>query len=530
VGFVVILSSFLVPATSYKLTPFTLAALRAEDVSEDIIAKLAPLEGREETSRELFRGAVRSQVGGNYTESPIEDRVLAWAQQAPWRFPVVAVGLLLVAAAVSLRLSFAPWAELEDRTVSAGLVALGGLACILAAYSLDPSWDSIKLLLSVGFGVALAGALLILLPPLTRRLALTVLVVVHFGGIFTAVFSVAPPASAPPFIVTGLWTYFYRNYLQFMYLNNAYHFYSPDPGPPSMLWFAIKYDKGAPRWVTLPAREQYRTRQDYQRYLALCEYTNMVAPGSPPGPVFQMMWQKRNELAGKMGFGYGPDANTPPAAMFRMPTAYSKKVIASYARYAATHFPSSDPEGQVVSVRVYRVQHTILQPSEMNGGKHPLARDTYLPYFMGEFDPNGKLVRDVPSFTATGELDRSQPDEKRDYFLYWALPSEARYKITDKTLAKLEERHVPRSVLDKLRRIKGSAGSSEHEYPSSQFLGQLGHPQGTVQLDPEEQNRFLGLILTFSPSDTYSGWEFAERHAGFLMKDSEKVYGPSPGH
>ena len=36
----------------------------------------------------------------------------------------------------------------------------------------------------------------------------------------------------------------YNPYLQFIYQRNAYHFYSPDPGPASVLVFLLKTETG----------------------------------------------------------------------------------------------------------------------------------------------------------------------------------------------------------------------------------------------------------------------------------------------
>ena len=40
----------------------------------------------------------------------------------------------------------------------------------------------------------------------------------------------------------------FRHYLLFTYMNNAYHFYSPDPGPPTLLYrrvlLGFRLDRG----------------------------------------------------------------------------------------------------------------------------------------------------------------------------------------------------------------------------------------------------------------------------------------------
>src|SRR5262249_29843751 len=80
---------------------------------------------------------------------------------------------------------------------------------------------------------AAAASPLAAVPWNVRRTVISGVIVLHFAGIASAALS--PPPS--PFIVQQLWTRIFRPYLEFMYLNNAYHFYAPDPGPASYLWF-----------------------------------------------------------------------------------------------------------------------------------------------------------------------------------------------------------------------------------------------------------------------------------------------------
>src|SRR6266511_4277570 len=62
------------------------------------------------------------------------------------RLAVIGVGLLATAAAVWLRLHCTAW-DLEERSKSAGLVALAAVAVVLAFAGLDPAWDSARLVL-----------------------------------------------------------------------------------------------------------------------------------------------------------------------------------------------------------------------------------------------------------------------------------------------------------------------------------------------------------------------------------------------
>jgi hypothetical protein len=329
------------------------------------------------------------------------------------RIILIVVGLVCGGAAVSLRLHLAGVGS-EERARSAGLVAVAALAPLLAYAATAPEWDALRTLLGVMTAVALGGAVLLLLPPAARRVTLSLLVLLHFGGILTAVTSVAPPAGEAPWWVNQVWTRFYRHYLQFMYLNNAYHFYSPEPGPPTLLWFHVEYDDGSARWVRLPEREQSGTRQEYQRRLALTESTNFVGPPIPSELFSDFIIQQR-AIAGGLLPSAEPGArpavpipfvqNAPKNVQWRRPTPYSRFMTAAYARHIAHTCPSEkNPAAAVTGVKVYRVVHAILLPPQFLDGAKPTAPWTYQPFYQGEFDADGTLKNPL------------------DPFLYWLIP------------------------------------------------------------------------------------------------------------
>ena len=58
-----------------------------------------------------------------------------------------------------------------------------------------------------------------------------------------------------------IWTRIFRPYLEFMYLNNAYHFYAPDPSTSSYLWFRVIFTDDADgkeygRWYKVPQLDE----------------------------------------------------------------------------------------------------------------------------------------------------------------------------------------------------------------------------------------------------------------------------------
>jgi hypothetical protein len=331
---------------------------------------------------------------------------------------LVAAGLIAAAAAVQMRLR-AAGDGLDQRVESAGLVAAGAFAALLAFFGLG-QWDSGRLFFGALVAVGLVGSVLVLLPVGARRLVLSLLVVLHFGGILTAVTAIPPAGQQAPWLPIQTWMHFYRPYLQSLYLINAYHFYSPEPGPANLLWFCVHYEDGTLRWLKLPNRDESLTPMQYQRLLALTESTNDTKPGLPPSEAeWQMMKPNdpnrpprsldslvyRRKMAGANFDPPIPFPAWPLEMQYREPTPYAKQMLSSYARYVIHSLPHElDPNVRARSVKIYRVTHRLIAPAELAQGISPLDPRYFWAYFQGEFDPDGKL------------LDPEEP------FLYWVLP------------------------------------------------------------------------------------------------------------
>jgi hypothetical protein len=330
---------------------------------------------------------------------------------------LVFAGLVVAGFAVSSRLTSAGQ-ELEERLESAGLVAVATFVALLGC--LGNPWDSARWFLGVLTAVGIAGSILVLLPSFARRLVATVLVVFHFGGILTAITSVEPPNGSTPWVPMASWFYVYRPYLTFMYLGNAYHFYSPEPGPASLLWCRLQYESGESKWVKFPYREDSPVPLHFQRLLALTESTNQAVPGMTPTP--EMI--ERRQLAGipskKNKYpspGIPLDFNWAPLNIqYHQLTPFSQAMVSSYSRHLVREHPYlDDPANKVVSVRVYRVTHSIMTAPDMAKGRSPLDPSLFLPYYLGEFTPEGDLVKyDDDGKAKEGGMD--------DPFLYWLLP------------------------------------------------------------------------------------------------------------
>src|SRR6185437_5083979 len=147
--------------------------------------------------------------------------------------------------------------------------------------------------LGVLIGLALFGSFVVLLPRTGRRIVAVILVVLHFGGILTAITAVPPRNEPAPWLSMQSWTRIYRHYLTFAYLTNAYHFYSPDPGPPTLLWFHVEYADGSYRWIKLPNRRESPVGLHHQRMPAATESTNNPIYGLPLDPQQKAGWENK---------------------------------------------------------------------------------------------------------------------------------------------------------------------------------------------------------------------------------------------
>lgn len=347
----------------------------------------------------------------------------------------VILWLLLVPLAIAgLRATLKAMAANEALTIpfeTSVLYILAAGATLTSGFALAQCDSSLVIFLGA------LTALLSALVPLTivsttfRRSIVSAVIVLHFAAIVNATLA-AHPAS---WLMGQLWTRFSRPYLEFMYLNNAYHFYSPDPGPASYLWFRIFYDTGAVdpetgepkllgRWLKIPDVDEkgnhgYRVALEYQRYLSLTEQViaaeaapplyfrgpdGKMAPtpafasrilNSPDGEILKKEW--KGEVLGK-------DPPVLPKFVLSVPfhqfiandQQYQKPTMAAHRMYEAyvqhvarTKHPTRDLP--VHSVKVYRVMHMIPPWNVYAAGMDPADPEFYRPYYMGEYLPSGKL-------------------------------------------------------------------------------------------------------------------------------------------
>jgi hypothetical protein len=366
--------------------------------------------------------------------------VLSQTPLVPLRVLLLGAGVLLAGIAVARRLQTASWDLLEDRAESAGLLAVSAFVALLAYLAMAPDWDSGRIFLGALIALALIASGIVLLPRTGRRVAAVVLVLLHFGGIVTSVTAVPPRNEPAPWLSMQLWTHFYRPYVMFAYLTNAYHFYSPDPGPPTLLWFHVEYADGRARWIKIPNKQESPIGLHHQRMLAAAESAFNPIVGPPlmtaeQVAVYEQKFQRpyelfpgiphdtgeeiarRRQIAGDTSLFTDPNDHDRPAPLkvldelpplinqYSEPQDIAKRLLASYARHIAHTSPDPEnPNNPVQAVRIYRVIHTLISPRELNEGKDPLDPTTFVPTYMGKYDTEGRLL------------------DPKDPFLFWHVP------------------------------------------------------------------------------------------------------------
>src|SRR3954469_14611740 len=181
-------------------------------------------------------------------------------------------------------------------------------------------------------------------------------------------------------MTSQLWTRFFRPHLEFSYVNNAYQFYSPQPGPAQILWFCITGEDGESRWYKMPRRSEMLDPLgiEYFRRLSLTERANqnVVVPSEE---------SKRYRGAISQDIPFHPESL--PLQQYRAPNEHAKHILAGYGRHVATVIGTgrTDEQGRPIpvrKVRVYLAQHQMLSQLEFQRNKDPYAPETYLPWFV----------------------------------------------------------------------------------------------------------------------------------------------------
>jgi hypothetical protein len=365
--------------------------------------------------------------------------------------------------------------QLSNREESSALLSLAALACFFSCRALylgearAEEWDSIRLLIAVMALVAIVAAPLMVVPVNIRRGVVSLLILLHFGGICTAVLAAEPA----PWIIQQIWVRVYRPYLEFMYLNNAYHFYAPDPGPARYLWFRLLYEDENKNevgyWLKVPefdknGRHQYALGLQYSRYMALTE--NTVATAPPPAFSKMIEEKGKNDMSArsmvyaefvKRRIRFSPNFQpmvgefVPPKGsliipfhpivpleqQYVAPSREVKQLVKSMAQHVTLISHPDHPEYKILGVKIYSIIHQIPPAWPFINGEHPADPEFYQPRFLGEFRflPEFQFEpEELPAAAAAVGFSSSflgknvelpNPPLKLvpdDPFLYWLLP------------------------------------------------------------------------------------------------------------
>jgi hypothetical protein len=214
----------------------------------------------------------------------------------------------------------------------------------------------------------------------------------------------------------------YNPYLQFLYLRNAYHFYSPQPGPASLLVFLLRTEVGEDpnthekryetRWVVLPRRPadvKDPLGLSYYRYLALTEQVARATPALRANTFEAKEMRQRREL---VSLAIPPHPSDPLDIQYQLlQPEVARYVVPSYASHIILESTPNKDVAAKTTVKMYRMQHNTLSIEEFYNwrksdgvGTTPYHPTTYRPYFLGEFDARGNLVN------------------PQDPMLYWLVP------------------------------------------------------------------------------------------------------------
>lgn len=305
--------------------------------------------------------------------------------------------------------------------------AMGAGASLLAVAGLPSSWDSYQLFFTVLTVVAAVGAGAALLPQFWRYVLVSAVILFHFIGIFMA--ATSPPTS--PWLTDQLFRRVFNPYLQFVYLRNAYHFYSPEPGPASVVAYLIKTENGVDpvthkkkyktKWYVTPTRPASIRDPMGLGYYRLLSLNEQLARGShtlamPTGDFEKTeMWYRRQMKTNIIP--YHPLEST--LVQYKLPsTDVVRYLLPSYASHVILYNTADKDEAARTTVKIYRLEHRDLPYEQMGSGQNPYHPSTYRPFFLGEFDVFGKLVN---------------PQEE---MLYWMLPVVTRKRAPNDPIQK----------------------------------------------------------------------------------------------
>ncbi|HEX5447353.1 MAG TPA: hypothetical protein VFW87_26295 [Pirellulales bacterium] len=102
------------------------------------------------------------------------------------------------------------------------------------------------------------------------RALVSLLVVAHLLALL------AGPLSMPPSVLGNVLGRWFRPYIEAAYLDHAYKFFGPDPGPSCRLRYEMEMPDGSRREGVFPDAQQHWPRLWYHRHFVLGEFLNAL--------------------------------------------------------------------------------------------------------------------------------------------------------------------------------------------------------------------------------------------------------------
>lgn len=314
--------------------------------------------------------------------------------------------------------------------------ALGTATAALGVAGLPAHWDSFRLLFGVLAAVGAGRTLLAVAPPAWRVRVISAVLLFHFFGIFCA--TTAP--NPTPWLVDQLYRRVYEPYLHFVYLRNAYHFYSPEPGPASLLCCLLKTEVGEEvgadgvrqkkyetRWVVLPKRPDDVRDPLGVTYFRRLSLTDNISRSAYEGSA--VTFEKSEVLERRQHAATAGDPpiplhpNEPNLAQYNLADPIvARYILPSYAQHLLMQHLKTDEERKKTTVKLYRMTHLTLNVYSYAGvgppGMQPVDPyhpTTYRPYFLGEFG----FVGDKADPAKPPHVELLDPQAP---LLYWLVP------------------------------------------------------------------------------------------------------------
>jgi hypothetical protein len=205
------------------------------------------------------------------------------------------------------------------------------------------------------------------------RLLVSGLVVFHLVGVMVAPISTPPQFAGPPSILGSELQRVYRPYITAMFLDHAYKFFAPNPGPSHLLRYDLYFADGTKRVNAddqlLPDRFHHWPRLLYHRHFMLTEFLNDGRPIDA--------WVPEAATSAPTTAGTG-EVLPPP----NLGAPYVQPYLRSFAAYLAR-------KHQAQRVELYYRIHLLPAPRDVLEGKPLDAAESYVDRHVLTYSPPG---------------------------------------------------------------------------------------------------------------------------------------------